>query len=412
MFGKSRPHFVVLVLAISVAVAALLPNIAIAAKVKKPIPTLAQIAAAKAAEDAKAKEAASATNQLKSAKQTLFVLTTKAANAKRSYLNALSQLAVANKNLQLANLKLSLARKDVASANSEIGRLAKNAYEMGGGNFTTFSTLLNANGPQELIDQISAVKNIGNFDKALLVHFQSVQHAASIAQTNADQAKQIQIGITVKVNKAKLAADAAQSAQSKEVKRLTAIQQDIINQLAKDRNYRLTLEQQRAALLLEEQNSNIAPTITNQAKIWPVKNFMQVGRTGIRSTPGITAVALSFARTQVLARKPYVWGGAGPNNFDCSGLVYAAYHAAGLGFPSWSRLTAALYYGYTKRIPLDQLQPGDVLFYSFDGSISSIHHITIYAGSNMMWEANSTSKGLLYSNIFSIPGLMPFGGRI
>jgi hypothetical protein len=58
------------------------------------------------------------------------------------------------------------------------------------------------------------------------------------------------------------------------------------------------------------------------------------------------------------------------------------------------------------------LVPGDLLFYSYKGTISSIHHITIYAGNDMMWEANSKGKGLLFSRIDSIKGLMPFGGRV
>jgi cell wall-associated NlpC family hydrolase len=63
-------------------------------------------------------------------------------------------------------------------------------------------------------------------------------------------------------------------------------------------------------------------------------------------------------------------------------------------------------------VPLTQLQPGDLLFYSYKGTISTIHHITIYAGNGMMWEANSKNTGLLYSNIYSVKGLMPFGGRV
>jgi cell wall-associated NlpC family hydrolase len=114
----------------------------------------------------------------------------------------------------------------------------------------------------------------------------------------------------------------------------------------------------------------------------------------------------------VLARKPYIWGAEGPNSFDCSGLVFAAYKAAGLTWPNWDRLNSALYAGYTKHVTLNELVPGDLLFYSYKGTISSIHHITIYAGNGMMWEANSTKKGLIYSNIYSIKGLMPFGGRV
>jgi peptidoglycan DL-endopeptidase CwlO len=409
-FSRAITRWVIFPLAISLLAPLTLANGATTSK--KPIPTLAQISAAKAAENAKAKEAAQAAAKLNVAKATLFVLTAKANAAKAKYQSALTSLAIANQKLNQANRKLAAAKLNVSAATSNIGRLAQNAYEMGGGSLTTLSTVLNSNGPQDLMDQLSTVKNIGNSDRDILNKFQAAQKIAASAQLIADKAKQVQIGITLQVAKTKAAAARAQNAQQQEVNRLTAIQQQIINELAKDRNYRLTLEQQRAALLLEEQNSNVAPTIPNQAKVWPVKPFMAVGRSTPRSNPTIVANALAYAKAQVLARKPYVWGGAGPNNFDCSGLVYASYHAAGLGYPSWSRLTAALYYGYTTRVPLSALQPGDVLFYSFDGSISSIHHITIYAGNNMMWEANSTRTGLLYSNIFSVPGLMPYGGRI
>jgi cell wall-associated NlpC family hydrolase len=122
--------------------------------------------------------------------------------------------------------------------------------------------------------------------------------------------------------------------------------------------------------------------------------------------------AVAFAKKQVLARKPYIWGSEGPNSFDCSGLVYAAYRSAGLGWPNWDRLNSALYAGYVKHVTLNELEPGDLLFYSYKGNISTIHHITIYAGGGMMWEANSKGKGLLYSSIYSIKGLMPFGGRV
>jgi cell wall-associated NlpC family hydrolase len=121
---------------------------------------------------------------------------------------------------------------------------------------------------------------------------------------------------------------------------------------------------------------------------------------------------VAFAKKQVQARKPYIWGSEGPNSFDCSGLVYAAYKSAGLNWPNWDRLNSALYAGYTKHVSLSELVPGDLLFYSYKGTISTIHHITIYAGGGMMWEANSKNAGLLYSNIYSVKGLMPFGGRV
>ena len=59
-----------------------------------------------------------------------------------------------------------------------------------------------------------------------------------------------------------------------------------------------------------------------------------------------------------------------------------------------------------------QLVPGDLIFYSYNGTVGKIHHIAIYAGNGMMWEAHSKDKDLLYSSIYSIKGLMPYGGRV
>ena len=181
-------------------------------------------------------------------------------------------------------------------------------------------------------------------------------------------------------------------------------------ELASAKRVRITLEQQRALALLEESLANTASTTKGQKKIWPDIGFR--GRSTIRTTQEQRDAAVAYAKKQVLARKPYIWGTQGPNSFDCSGLVYAAYKTAGLGWPNWDRLNSALYAGYTKHVSLNELVPGDLLFYSYKGTISSIHHITIYAGNGMMWEANSKGKGLLYSNIYSINGLMPFGGRV
>jgi cell wall-associated NlpC family hydrolase len=188
------------------------------------------------------------------------------------------------------------------------------------------------------------------------------------------------------------------------------VQAQLIAGLTKARNIRITLEQQRALWELEQSSSNTAAQTKGQKKVWPDRGFK--GRSTIRSTDAIRAKAVAFARAQVLARKPYVWGAQGPNSFDCSGLVYAAYKAAGLGYPNWSRLNAALFFVDTQRVALGNLIPGDLLFYSYDGSVQNIHHITIYAGNGMMWEANSTRTGLLFSNMYSISGLMPSGGRV
>ena len=379
------------------------------AHAKTPKPTKAQIDAAKAAEAAKQAAAKAASSKLSAAQGTLRQLTAVAAAAQAKYVKAQADLVVATNQANAAAAHAALTAAAVAAQNRQIGRMAQNAYIMGSG-FTDLESVLRAKGPQDLIDRLNTLNQVGASNSTALQRYQSAMVVAKAAQVEADRTKAAQVVATAQVAATKKAADDAKAIQQKEVNRLLAIENQLMAELAKARSIRLTLEQQLQLSTLEEANSAIATTTKYQAKIWPDKGFK--GRSTTRSTEAMRAAAVAFAKVQVLARKPYIWGAQGPSAFDCSGLVYAAYKSAGLGYPNWSRLNAALYFVDTKRVPLSELIPGDLLFYSFDGSVQNIHHITIYAGGGMMWEANSKGKGLLYSNIYSIQGLMPSGGRV
>jgi cell wall-associated NlpC family hydrolase len=374
-----------------------------------PKPTLAQIEAAKKAEAAKKKIADAAAKKLAAATQTLRGLTAKAAAARALYVKAQKELAVATTAANAAAAHALETAAQVSAAHRTIGKLAVNAFIMGG-SLTDIEPVLSANGPQDLIDQLTTLDSLGAQNTTALNRFKAAEVIAKAAKIQADNAKAVQQAATEKVAAAKKVADDAQSEQQKEVSRLQKIQDDLMRELMSARKVRTTLEQQRALALLEESQANTATFTPNQAKIWPNTGFK--GRSTIRSTQAQRNVAVAFAKKQVEARKPYVWGDEGPNAFDCSGLVYAAYKAAGLGWPNWDRLNSALYSTYTMHVGLDELVPGDLLFYSYKGTVSTIHHITIYAGGGKMWEANSKGKGLLYSDVHSIKGLMPFGGRV
>jgi cell wall-associated NlpC family hydrolase len=309
----------------------------------------------------------------------------------------------------IAMKHLQAAQASVSAGKRAIGKMALNAYVMGSG-FTDFETILNSDGPQDLADRMSTLDALGDNNSNALDRFKSAEVVASSAQKAADVAKQAQAAATIKVSAAKKEADIAKAMQQDEVDRLQAVQDKLAKELAVAQKTRLTLEQQRQLALLEEANAGIATTVINQSKIWPDIGF--TGRSSTRSTEEMRTKAVAFAKKQVEARKPYVWGDEGPNAFDCSGLVYAAYRSAGLGWPNWDRLNSSLFWVATKRVKLTELVPGDLLFYSYKGTVSTIHHITIYAGGGMMWEANSKDRGLLYSSIYSVKGLMPYGGRV
>lgn len=375
----------------------------------KPKPTLAQIEAAKKAEAEKKKLVDAANAKLNKANLTLRQLSAVANAARIKYDAARRELAVAVQEAQAATAAYNVAVSEVKAAHDAIGRLATNAYIMGGG-FTDLDSVLHSDGPQDLMDRLSTLDSLGAQNTQALFRFKSAEQAAQKAKKAADEAKVAQEIATKKVEAAKIEADAARNAQQREVDKLQKIQDQVLKELNAARKTRVTLEQQRQLALLEEANAGIANNTAIYTKVWPDIGFK--GRSTSRSTPEMRAKAVEYAKKQVQARKPYIWGDEGPNSFDCSGLVYASYRAAGLGWPNWDRLNSSLYFSYTKHVPLSQLEPGDLLFYSYKGTVNTIHHITIYAGNGMMWEANSKDKGLLFSNIYSVKGLMPYGGRV
>ena len=374
-----------------------------------PKPTQAEIDAAKKVEAEKKKAADAAAAKVRAANATLKQLSAIAAKAQAAYNQALKDLDRANKNAVAALKAQKAAEAAVSAAHRTIGKLAVNAYILGG-DFSDLQPLLSANGPQDLVDQISTLNNLGSQNTVALERFKAAEVIAKQARIAADNAKIKQEAATKKVAETKKVADQARADQLAKVKELQKIQDRLMKELQTAYKRRTTLEEQKRLAELEEGSAAIAEFTPNQAKIWPDRGFK--GRTTSRSTFAMRQAAVAYAKKQVEAGKPYVWGAEGPNSFDCSGLVYAAYKSAGLGWPNWDRLNAALYSVATKHVPLSQMEPGDLLFYSYNGSIAAIHHITIYAGNGKMWEARCTKCGLKYSDVYSVKGLMPFAGRV
>jgi len=98
------------------------------------------------------------------------------------------------------------------------------------------------------------------------------------------------------------------------------------------------------------------------------------------------AAALTWARTQIGA--PYQWGATGPTGYDCSGLTMRAYESIGLELPRTSRQQ----YAATVRVSEGDLRPGDLVFWSSDGTAEGIYHVALYAGDGRIVQAPSAGR--------------------
>ena len=101
----------------------------------------------------------------------------------------------------------------------------------------------------------------------------------------------------------------------------------------------------------------------------------------------VAATAIAFAKAQL--GKPYQWGAAGPDAYDCSGLVYAAYAAAGIHIGR----TTYQWQQDGPVVPLSQIQPGDLLFSAgSDGTPANPGHVVMYLGDGQVIQAPQTGQ--------------------
>jgi cell wall-associated NlpC family hydrolase len=115
----------------------------------------------------------------------------------------------------------------------------------------------------------------------------------------------------------------------------------------------------------------------------------QQAPTNLPAPSGSAAIAVSAAEAQL--NKPYEFAAAGPDRFDCSGLTMFAWAKAGVSMAHF----AATQYDEFPHVPINQLAPGDLVFYG-----SPIHHVGMYVGNGTMIEAPHTGAFVDYSSIY------------
>jgi cell wall-associated NlpC family hydrolase len=252
------------------------------------------------------------------------------------------QLGHANSEVKIANQAAARAEAAMAGSQKAVAQLAAMGY-MNGGMDPTLQMLTSGN-PNLFLSQASTVQQLDDEAGMRLSTLQREQLAAERAQTTAKEEiatanhLQSQINGKVKTIHAKL---------------------DVLNSSAMSQ-----------AMAVFDQTGNYPNIVLPEAT--------NVGTTALRA-----------ALTQ--RGKPYVWGAAGPDSYDCSGLVMWAFLQEGISLPHYTgdQWNAGMH------VSRADLEPGDLVFFFAD-----ISHVGLYLGNGLMVDAPSTGQVVQVQPVF------------
>ncbi|OBI08276.1 endopeptidase [Mycolicibacter heraklionensis] len=265
---------------------------------------------------------------------------------------------------------LDAARDQLSTYRAAVNRFAATTYM--GGRIGGGEAILTAESPQQLIDKLDVQRVVSGDLSVQMDRF----------RTASEQAVQAEQASAKSADEARTAAEQAAAVRAELQARQSRLQLQI--SVVKSQYYALTPEQ-RTAMAAPGPAPEAVPGEPAPEGMPPAPGFPGFPLPGSDAPPpfglplgapggsGAAATAVQAALTQV--GTPYVWGGAAPGGFDCSGLVMWAFHQAGINLPHSSQAQA----NGGQEVPLSDLQPGDVLTFYSDAS-----HSGIYVGDGMM----------------------------
>jgi cell wall-associated NlpC family hydrolase len=257
------------------------------------------------------------------------------------------------------------AKRGVEAARAVAGTRARALY-MSGGTLGMYAAVLNGQTPDQLLAGLHNVQLVSNADARALEAIDSADRAAQEADGKVGALVQKQQDLTAQA--ATYATD-VQTALDQQQQALAAANTQV-----------LQLEAELQAKLEAESVARAAQALAQAQQAALAGGFVATGGSPIGQS------AIVAARQQL--GKPYLYGGTGPDSWDCSGLTQWAFRQVGVGLP---RTAAQQYLAVGAKVPLGQLQPGDLMFWASDlADASSIHHEAIYLGGGMMLAAPHT----------------------
>jgi cell wall-associated NlpC family hydrolase len=311
--------------------------------------------------------------------------------------------------------RLAAARRAQARGRSRVAAQAAADFEAQGALGPIAVMLGGAGGPGAYLNALGVEQMLAGHrvdalgadraDSAVAMAF-SEQAAALLAQKQAAAAQ---------VNAARLTAQAAvdQQVAAVHAARTAQGQAAALLAIARTNNARLEAEHQAAVAAQRRAEAAARAARERAARLAAARSRAGDGKGGGGSwgspawTTGSGAsvaqgdTAADWALSQI--GKPYQWGAAGPDSYDCSGLSMDAWARAGIQlghFTGWQ-------WPAGPHIPISQLRRGDLVFYATDtADPATIHHVGISLGGAMMVDAPFTGAFVRIDSIYQFSGLI------
>jgi cell wall-associated NlpC family hydrolase len=255
------------------------------------------------------------------------------------------QLSAAKARLAAVTQQTDRAQAQYNQASATLTAVAVAAYENSGQ--TSILGLLTSGDPTQVLGQASLVLQIEG------THNEQAQQFLTLARELATIQQQRQ---RTETSVAQLTAQ--YGSQKKSMSQLLDTQTSLLNSL--------TAQQQAQVTAAEVGGAASSGTVSTTP----------VAYTGSTSTEAGQAVKFAYAQLG----KPYVYGATGPDSYDCSGLVQAAWAAAGVSIPR----TTYEQWAALPHIPMSDLQPGDLIYYNGES------HVSMYVGNGNIIDAPHT----------------------
>jgi cell wall-associated NlpC family hydrolase len=422
-----------LVAATTLAVTLPISGAALAEPGSPTIPTQSQIDRAKAAVTHKLQSVAQIEGALESANARLDAASTAAEMAFERANGARWRLEQSRQANRAAHVRAQQAADDVTRQRDGIVTLVTESYQ-NGTELNAASALVSDEGPTGLMNRYGVVQSAGDSMQASYDQFKVASARAAILATEAAKAQKKQESLAAEARKLAVAAGQAAAAASAEANSIAVQKQNLIEELAKAQHISVALATRRHDALeriarekaaaaarakeaaeqaaLEKQAAE-AKQKAKHAKADKQDSTADAGGASSEASPSVggsappavanpapnrsVAIQRTIAYAKAQLGRPYRWGAAGPSTFDCSGLTMQAWARGGKALPHYS---VAQFYQST-RISMADARPGDLLFWSSNGSPSGIHHVALYLGGGQFIEAPHTGASVRYNSIYN-----------